>query len=144
MERPLPDVKAPVLLQLLVPPSEGVFVYPSELPWDLERERVGPMRAKLVTRVLLGDLRGWKQRRSEVIQARIALSPKRSLRTLVGEGHEAELGPGWLERAVPRFGQMVDGMMQSANPRPAREQPVAGGLALRAVKQAWVRMDPMG
>ena len=102
------------------------------------------MRAKLVTRLLLGDLRGWKQRRSEVIQARIALSPKRSLRMLVGEGHEAELGPGWLERAAPRFGRTVDGMLQSANPRPAWEQPVGVGPALRAVRQALVRMDPMG
>ena len=102
------------------------------------------MRAKLVTRVLLGDLRGWKLRQLEVIQVRIALSPWRSLRTQVGEGHEAELVPGWSERAAPRFGRTVVGMLQSANPKPAREQPVAEGLALRAVKQALVRMDPMG
>ena len=144
MERPLPDVKAPVLLQLLAPPSEGVLVYPSELPWDLERGRVGPMRAKLVTRPLLGDLRGWKQRQSEVIQARIALSPWRSLRTQVGEGHEAELVPGWSERAAPRFGRTVVGMLQSASPRPAWEQPVGVGPALRVVRQALVRMDQVG
>ena len=94
MERPLPDVKAPVLLQLLAPPSEGVLVYLSELPWDLDRGRVGPMRAKLVTQLLLGDLRGWRQRQLEVIRVQIAPSPWRSLRTLVGEGHEAELVPG--------------------------------------------------